>query len=292
MTVGFIGFGEAASCIAEGLLGEGLKKIVAFDILSRDTEKGALVRERAGRLGVELLGSEEDVVFTADLIFAAVPSTCTVDICRQAVASFHPGQLYVDVSASTPKAKQEIWEMLKDTGVLFVDAAMLGALGVLRHKVPILACGNGAETFQKAMAPYGMNITCLAGQAGDASAIKLMRSIYTKGIAAVMIEMLQAAHVYGVEDAVLSSLSKSLDGVPFASLVNRYVEGAVIHARRRAGELNGSLQMLEEAGVEAGVTRAAVEKYYRIAESGAFEGAALESRLNLQEILRRLNEEA
>lgn len=43
------------------------------------------------------------------------------------------------------------------------------------------------------MTPYGMKITTAGGKAGAASAIKLVRSIYMKGIASLMIEMVEAA---------------------------------------------------------------------------------------------------
>lgn len=48
-------------------------------------------------------------------------------------------KLYVDVSASTPAVKEKIWAAVKDTGVLFVDAAMLGSLPKDKHQVPITA---------------------------------------------------------------------------------------------------------------------------------------------------------
>ena len=66
-----------------------------------------------------------------------------------------PGQLYVDVSASTPSTKEKIWAAIQPTGVLFVDAAMLGSLPQKRHKVPITASGNGAAALKERMEPYG-----------------------------------------------------------------------------------------------------------------------------------------
>ena len=50
------------------------------------------------------------------------------------------------------------------------------------------------------MAPYHMDITLAGEKAGSASAIKLVRSIFMKGIASLMIEMLEGAHAYGVAE--------------------------------------------------------------------------------------------
>lgn len=119
------------------------------------------------------------------------------------------GKIYADVSASTPAVKEKIWEAVRDTGVKFVDAAMLGSLPKDKHQVPITASGNGADTLKEMMTPYGMKITTAGEKAGAASAIKLVRSIYMKGIASLMIEMLQAADAYDVSEEVVSSIAKS-----------------------------------------------------------------------------------
>ncbi|MEG1850204.1 MAG: DUF1932 domain-containing protein, partial [Oscillospiraceae bacterium] len=190
----------------------------------------------------------------------AVPSSYTLDVCRSVREALGPDKLYIDVSASTPLVKQQVWEMVKDTGVLFVDAAMLGSLPQDRHRVPITASGNGVARFLELMLPLHMNITSAGDRAGDASAIKLVRSIYMKGIAALMIEMLQGARSYGVSEEVVSSIATSMDGIPFRTHLNRLVTGSALHCERRASELKGSIAMLHEAGLDARMTTASMER--------------------------------
>ena len=155
------------------------------------------------------------------------------------------GKIYADVSASTPAVKEKIWEAVRDTGVKFVDAAMLGSLPKDKHQVPITASGNGADTLKEMMTPYGMKITTAGEKAGAASAIKLVRSIYMKGIASLMI---------------VSSIAKSMDNIPFTSHLDRLVTGTAIHCHRRAAELKGSIAMLEECGFSSVMTKAAKER--------------------------------
>lgn len=264
MKIGFIGFGEAAFNISYGLLGEGISGILAYDAMQDDAVMGKLVRSRALEAKVTLVGSANDIATEADLIFAAVPSTFTLDVCREIKKILRPGQIYADVSASTPNAKCQIWEILKDTGILFVDAAMMGSLPQDKHKVPITASGNGAARFKELMATYNMKITLAGEKAGDASAIKLVRSIYMKGIAALMIETLQAAEAYGVEEEVVSSISKSMDNIPFTNHLDRLVTSTAIHCRRRADELKGSIAMLKEAGLDDDMAKAAKLRHEKL----------------------------
>lgn len=267
MNIGFIGYGEAAFNISLGLGREGITGIRATDTMMNHEVMGKQVHSRAQEAGVALVDTNQEIARWADIVFVAVPSSFTMDVCNDIKECLRPGQLYVDVSASTPATKENIWEAIKDTGVLFADAAMLGSLPANKHQVPITASGNGAAKFQELMTPYGMKITLAGEKAGSASAIKLVRSIFMKGIAALMIDTMQAADAYGVSDEIVASLGKSLDGIPFVDHLNRLVTGTALHCTRRAAELKGSVAMQEEAGLNPEMTLAskhgheALEKY-------------------------------
>ena len=254
MNIGFIGYGEAAFNISLGLGREGISGIRATDAMMNHEVMGKQVHSRAQEAGVTLVATNKEIAQWADIVFAAVPSSFTMDVCKDVTDCLRPGQLYVDVSASTPATKEAIWEAIKGTGVLFADAAMLGSLPKDKHQVPITASGNGAAKFHELMTPYGMKITLAGEKAGAASAIKLVRSIFMKGIASLMIEMLQAGDAYGVADEVVASVGKSMDGIPFTSHLDRLVTGSALHCTRRAAEMKGSIAMLEEAKLSSEMT--------------------------------------
>ena len=261
MKIGFIGFGEAAYCISIGLKEEGIHDIVAYDVMMTHSEIGKVIEGRAAEAGVTLVDSSAEVIKQADLLFVAVPSSYAMEVCNEIYEHLKVGQIYADVSASTPGAKHQVWTRVQEKGVLFVDAAMLGSLPLDRHKVPIMASGNGARAFCDAMTPYGMRITCASEKAGDASAIKLIRSIFMKGLAGLMLEMLQASEHYQVSDQVVKSIGNSLDGIAFQSHLDRLITGTAIHAKRRAAEIKGSIQLCEEAGIVCPMTKASKDKH-------------------------------
>ena len=254
MNIGFIGFGEAAYCIALGFSQNGTTGIRANDAMMNHPVMGKQVHARAEEAQVELVEDAKEVARWADVLFAADPSSFTMDVCNTVKDELRPGQIYADVSASTPGTKVAIWEKIKDTGVLFADAAMLGSLPQDKHRVPITASGNGAEKFKEAMEPLGMRITLAGDKAGAASAIKLVRSIFMKGIASLMIETMQAADAYDVTDEIVTSIGKSMDGIPFTQHLDRLVIGSALHCKRRAAELKGSIAMLEEEGIMSEMT--------------------------------------
>lgn len=289
--LGFIGFGEAAYNISVGLRAEGVSGIVAYDTMADSESMGKLIHNRAKEADVNLLSKAEDVAREAEIVIISVPSSYTMDACRSVVYALHPGQIYADVGASTPETKKQEWELLKKTGVLFSDSAMLGSLPLSKHKVPIVASGNGAKAFQDALTPYGMKIEVVGENPGEASAIKLVRSIFMKGIAALMIEMLEGAEAHGVSEQVIHSIGSSLDGIAFEDHLNRLVAGTAIHAHRRAAELGGSIKMLEEAGLCCDMTVATQKRHTMLEPYGFAERFVDRKPRGWKEILDIINNE-
>lgn len=280
MKIGFVGFGEAAYCISCGLAENGVSGIIAYDKMQDDAAVGKLIHERASAANVALKASAVEVAAEAELLFVAVQSSFAMDVCKEVRTALRPGQIYADLSASSPTTKENVWELLADTGVLFADAAMMGLLPVKRHEVPITASGNGAQALYDAVTPIGMKITLAGERPGAASAIKLIRSVYMKGYDSLIFEMLRAAESYGVFDEIIDSVGASMDGVPFKTLVEWVFPGLGIHAARRAAEMKGTLAMLEERGIDGSMTAGIKHQLEMIAEmdlNGVYQGGWPES---------------
>lgn len=265
MKIGFIGFGEAAFSLALGFSEAGVSNITAFDVNVHSECFGTLISGRAAKAKVFLKDSVQSVVNASDIVIAVIPPNHTLEVCEGAASFLRKGQLYVDVSASMPEAKVQMAEMVVQSGALFADVAMLGPLLSNKIRVPMAVSGSGAEVWCDFMARFNGDVENVGIVPGAASAIKLVRSIYMKGMAALMVEMLQAADYYHVTDKVVASIAKSIDDKPFESNLNRLVTGTALHAERRAYELTGSQALLREAGLDASMTNAAFIKHKYVA---------------------------
>ena len=89
---------------------------------------------------------------------------------------------------------------------------------------------------------------------GAAAGLKLLRSVFMKGIAAAAIEALEAGRAAGAEDRVRADIAAVL-GEP---LLERLVSGSRQHAARRVDEMHAAVAYLEELGIEPRVARAAL----------------------------------
>lgn len=265
MNIGFVGFGEASYSLAKGFISEGLDNMKAFDVNVFNKEYNSLIKKRAEELKIKVTDSYEGFFDDINYVFVAVPAFVALDVCKEISNHIKESCLYVDVSASSPSIKNECKKILEKNNVQYLDASMLGSLPKLKHKVPFYVSGEKAKKFIDDFKKYGMNITYVNEQPGSATSIKLIRSIFMKGLSALMTELVIASDSYDVSKYVLNSISDSMDGTSFISHLNRLVTGSAIHAKRRAFELSGSIEMLEEKNLNSLMSEATKKKLEKLA---------------------------
>jgi len=131
------------------------------------------------------------------------------------------------------------------------------------HRTALLASGPGARAFAARMAPFDMPVEVVDGAVGEAARLRLLRSMFMKGLAALVLEGLGAARAAGAEDWLRTQMAAEL-GPDGAALVDRLVEGSSQHAVRREHEVRAALSALESSGQPADMTRATLAWFERL----------------------------
>jgi len=289
MILGFIGFGGAGYGLAKGLRGAGVKEIHFHDHLQETEPYAEAISRHATEVGASRAASIGELIARVEVVISCVTGAMAVSVASEVSPFLRATHLYVDVNTASPKVKETTARIVEQTGAAFVDAAMMGAIPAFLHRVPILASGNGAARFQNCMQPYGMNIKVIGPKPGQASAIKMFRSIFMKGLLSLFLETLTATHRYGVDEMVLGSIAESLDGVPFIATARRQTTKGVVNADRMAHEMEEVIDTLDELGVPAGMSRAAREKLLWCAGFGLRERFGGEIPKSLMEVLQAMN---
>ena len=258
--VAFVGFGEAAQCFASHLAARGVQPVLAFcqgntngppyskAFRANATGKGAILVDRLEDL------SEADVVFSA--VVVAVAGETGEAIAR----IIRPGTLVVDINASTPATKRRVASAVEALGGLFADANLMGAVGLYGAAVPLYTSGSGAERFAERFGPLGFSIEVAGPEAGMAAAVKMLRSVVTKGIEALLVEALTAASLAGVRQEAMSGICKTMDATSFSKFLDMCIRTDVLHADRRSVEMDGVAAGLQELGLEPVMTLATAQR--------------------------------
>lgn len=254
VSIGFIGFGEAGFEIAKGLRSEGLTRMALYARHRTD-----LLETRAAAAGVEVTPGLKVLSEKSDLILSVVPPGVSIEVSRDLLQYLKPAQFYLDLTSSFPEDMKSVAVMAKASGVYFVDGAMMGALPVHGHKVLIYVAGNHAATAARRLNAIGMNVKVVGREPGQASAVKLILSVATKGFGSILVEMLLASHYFDVDDAVLEALEQFYTK-GLQAYIDRNVGSSAIYAGRRIVEMEASVKLLKHIGVDPIMTAATVAR--------------------------------
>jgi 3-hydroxyisobutyrate dehydrogenase-like beta-hydroxyacid dehydrogenase len=247
-TIALIGYGEAGQHIGGGLaaLGHALR---AYDI--RHNELALL--EAARRSGIQFAGTAE-ILVGAKLVFSFVTASSAVDAARTAAKHLKPGQTYIDFNSVSPATKRAVADAILPSGAEYVEGAIMAPVPGPNEKVPLLLGGPQAETLVPRLNALGMKAEVAGDRIGDASLSKMLRSIFIKGIEAIMLESLVAARHVGIEERILSSVQKTLPGIDWRELAAYNLERTYAHGQRRAAEMRESAATVAELGLDPFVT--------------------------------------
>lgn len=254
VSVGFVGFGEAGFEIAKGLRSEGVSRMVLYDSVRTE-----LLEKRAAEAGVEVMPGLQELAERSDMILSVVPPGISVEVSRKLLTHLNPGRFYLDLTSSPPEDMKSVASMVAASGAHFVDGAMMGALPVHGHKVLIYVAGNQAETVACRLNAIGMNVKVVGREPGQASAVKLILSVATKGFGSILVEMLLASHSFGVDEPVLEALEQFY-AKGLRAYIDRNVGSSAIYAGRRVVEMEASAKLLKSIGIDPIMTAATVTR--------------------------------
>lgn len=249
-SIAFIGFGEAAQAFVSGWKSEGLAlRIAAYDLLLDDAAKAAAKRAECVALGVQAAASAAEAVAQADMVISAVTADQVMQAAMSVAEATRPGLLFLDINSAAPFRKTAAAVQVATKGAIPVDVAVMAPVHPKLHKTPLLLSGPGAAGAGPLLQALGMDLEVVSAELGDASTVKMVRSVAIKGFESVVMECMVAAVKLGVADRVVPTISAYLAGKDFQTHANHMMERVVVHGARRAAEMREVADTLEAAGV-------------------------------------------
>lgn len=290
-TVAVLGLGEAGTALITGLCSSGgwcaandQRQVIGVDINLGDGPRGSAMAERIKALGIPAFAQYTQDLSDADLVISVVTGVNAPHAARQAAGWLKPGTIYADFNSITGPQTRAVADELVSTDVQFADVAVMGAYMATGMATPLLASGPAAPRFLEFAVAAGIPARYQSARIGDASAIKILRSVLIKGLEALSVECLVAARRQGLVDAVLDNLA-DVDDVGFANMVQVLAISHLVHAKRRMEEVEKAIVNLGETGVPALMSDATRRSHLRTVDAqfaaDAVSGLDLEAALKL-----------
>ena len=245
--VGIVGYGEVGRILAEDLRAQNVP-ISAYDV-KLETAQADGLRNHAAAHGVTLSASHAELAARVDFILSAVTASQAVPVAQACAPAVRPGVWFLDFNSASPGAKQRAAALIDGAGGRYVEGAVMTSVPPYRIRVPLLFGGAGAAELAPLLAAIGFDARVASAELGTASATKMCRSIMIKGMEAMVIESFTTARFYGVEDALLASLTETFPSIDWEKQGAYFFQRVIEHGRRRSEEVREVAETVRDAGL-------------------------------------------
>ena len=257
--IAILGFGAGGRYLAGALQRRNDLRLLAFDPMAGDPTVAPVLEAAAQDLGVTLHGRLGGWLAEADLVFSLVPGTVAIEAARNAADYLRAGTTYVDFNSITGDMMVEVAGVLSAAGIQVVDGGVLGNFEG-GNAVPVLLVGEGAERVTGLLPASHFLCQVAPGKPGDASAIKMLRSVLMKGLETLCVECLLASESQGLTPLLLKAFD-DLDSRPFVKTMEVLTKTHIVHAGRRMKEVERVAQVLEKEGIDDVMTQATLSLF-------------------------------
>ena len=208
----------------------------------------------------------DNLVREADLVLSIlVPSEArgVADAVAAAIRRTGASVTYADCNAISPATVRMIGETIMAAGGRFVDVGIVGGPPqVGSADTRYYASGTDADRFA-ALTDHGLNVRVIGPEIGQASGLKMCYAALTKGVTALGTELLLAAQLLGLGDALQAEQRDSTPEL-LASLL-RSIPTMPPKAYRWVGEMEEIAATFAEVGLTPRMFEGAAEMYRLVA---------------------------
>ena len=260
-TIGILSPGDMGHTVGDVLRQNGARVITCLE--GRSARTRALA-EKAGIIDVPTyrqLVTESDLVLSIMVPAQAMSAAAAV---ADALRGTDTPLTYADCNAIAPQTVRTLGEVLTSAGGIFVDASIIGPPPRTAGATRFYASGLELETFLM-LNRYGLDVRPLGDEIGLASAMKMCYASLTKGLTALCTELLTAAEVLGVSDALTAEFRLSQ-----SALFERMEEGLPSmppKAKRWIGEMDEISATFEHVGLTPKILAGAADMYRLVGET-------------------------
>ena len=253
--VGILSPGDMGHTVGNVLRQNGLRVITCLNGRSQRT------RQLAEKAGIVDVPTYSQLVTEADLILSIMVPAQAMSAASAVAAALQETDTtltYTDCNAIAPQTVRKLGDIITSAGGTFVDASIIGPPPRTPGATRFYASGPDLNLFSE-LNDYGLDVRALGKEVGLASAIKMCYASLTKGLTALCTELLTAASVLGVSDALTAEFQLSQ-----SALFERMEKGLPSmppKARRWIGEMEEISATFEHVGLTPNILTGAADMY-------------------------------
>lgn len=256
VTIGLLHPGEMGSSIGAAAQASGARVVWVSE------DRGDATHARATSDGFEDLAWLNGVVNQSRVILSICPPEFAVELADE-VHSLGFRGVYVDANAIAPQTSRRIAEIVAKNGGQYVDGGIIGSPARQPGTTRLYLSGEQAGFVAQFLDKGNLEVICIEGGAGAASALKMAYAAWTKGTTALLADIHALALAEGVHEPLMAEWQRSQPELLARS--DRGLASAAAKAWRFAGEMDEIAATFAADGLPDGFHRAAADVYRRLA---------------------------
>ncbi len=245
-TWGIIGFGEAGAAFALHVNHYLGRPVHVMDPLLNTKDPPDHIRSRLEEVPITIMPDIPQLMAQCDVVLSLVTPRVATKVAAQAGAAWQRG-LFIDCNSIAPEEKRVTARYFGEQS--YVDGAILGSISTGVARLPLALAGPRAAQAHALLSAIQLRTSVVSHEVGSASALKMCRSIFMKGIECLLIETTLTAAQFGITEPVLASVEQTIASFGFQSMVNMLITTHAVHCGRRADEMQHVTSMLEHMGL-------------------------------------------
>jgi 3-hydroxyisobutyrate dehydrogenase-like beta-hydroxyacid dehydrogenase len=252
-TVGLLSPGDMGHTIGSVLHDHGVR------VLTYLGDRSERSKALAAQAGIEDTPSLDALVSESQILLSVLVPARAVEVAGQVAAAIErtgADLLYVDCNAIAPATVEGIGRRITAAGGRFSDAGIVGPPP--RKPGTTRFYASGPEEFAH-LSAAGLDVRVIGDRVGQASGLKMCYAALTKGLIALGTELLVAAHLMGLDDALRDEQQESIPSVL------AWLEGAIPSmppkAYRWVGEMEEIAATFEALGMTPKMLDGAADMY-------------------------------
>ena len=257
--IGLMTPGDMGQAIALQLKQKGFSVHTA---LEKRSERSKTLASQADLIDV---GSIDRLTECCDVILSIMNPGAALEFgaeLARAMARTQCRPLFVDCNAIAPVTVQEIEAKIIAAGGRCADGSIVGPPPRDGKKCRLYVSGAEAAELQQ-LATAQMDVKVLSNRVGDASALKMCYAAMTKGVGALVLELLIAGRRLGIGEALVNQIMETERGIYDA--VMRKLTVMPPKAYRWVPEMNQIARCMESAGMTPRMVQGAADIYEFVA---------------------------
>jgi 3-hydroxyisobutyrate dehydrogenase-like beta-hydroxyacid dehydrogenase len=208
-TIGLLHPGEMGAAVGTVLRG------VGCDVVWASVGRSSATARRAEAADLDDAGTVDEVSRRAGVILSVCPPHAALEVARE-VAGY--GGVFVDANAVSAATSRAVGEVIVGGGGTYIDGGIVGSPPTGPGTTRLYLSGEDAPAVAGLFAGSIVDARVLSERIGDASAMKMAYAVWTKGTAALVLNVRALAREAGLEAALLADWDESIPNLRGMSL--------------------------------------------------------------------------